>query len=169
MKKIIIICFILLLAVPAMAEDFNCQFPPYGKTVEQLNDKALFSKHLENGGITYYKFNGECTLQIEKMVSPVEQYYGFIDNKVYCNLISFYLPETLSIEEFEEFGLSLVEEYIVKPLKRYEEGDWRITTYKYALDGLVLKFKFNRKTRQGKVGWYYKPLKSKDDFLASNE
>ncbi len=169
MKKIIIICFILLLAVPAMADYFNCQFPPYGKTVEHLNDKALFSKHKEKNGITYYKFTGECTLQIEKMVAPVEQYYGFIDNKVYCNIFSFYLPEDLTIEEFEKFGLDMMDKEIIKPIKRSVDGDWRIIKCKHVMDGLVIKFKYNSKTRQGKVGWYYKPLKDKDDFLVSKD
>ncbi len=165
MKKILVICFVLLFAVPAMATDFNCQFPPFGKTVEQFKDSSLFLKHKEKEGIAYYKYTGKCKLKIQKLVPEVDQYFGFINDKIYCNILSFYLPETLPVEEFEDYCFNLLEGYIIKPAKRADEGDWRITKCNHTMDGLVIKFKFNKKTRQGKVGWYYTPLREKDDFL----
>ncbi|MBI9112755.1 hypothetical protein [Maridesulfovibrio ferrireducens] len=168
MKKILIICFILLLALPAMASEFNCQFPPYGQKVDLLNQEGTFLKHKEKNGISYYKYTGGCELNIEKLVSPVVQYFGFIDQKMYCNILTFTLPETLPIEEFEEYCFNLLKGYIVDPVKRTEEGDWKITKCNHSMEGLIIKFKFNRKTRAGKVGWYYTPLRKTDDFSKNN-
>lgn len=169
MKKAIIICFILLMAIPAAAEDFNCKFPPFGKNLDELHEQGMFLKHKEKNGITYYTYTGNCTLNINKYVSEVDQYFGFIDHKLYCNILSFKLPQDVSYVEFEEYCHNLIKDYIVGPIKTKEKGDWIIKRYKDKLEGLIIKLKYNKKTREEKVAWYYTPLKEKYEYFKDKQ
>ena len=38
---------ILLLATPALAQDFDCNFPPFGATLESLNSNGDFIKYID--------------------------------------------------------------------------------------------------------------------------
>lgn len=153
---------ILLLATPALAQDFDCNFPPFGATLESLNSNGDFIKYMEKEGVSYYNYTNQCILPIHQKVAPAVA-YGFVENRLYAKFVSYTVEPEFKRGIFREFLLEKYGKQIKDKVVKKVEGDWEIYKVVFSEKQILIKYKFNTVTHQIKANWYYQPLRDKRD------
>ncbi len=145
--------FVALLALPAVAKDFNSIYPPFGEEMDNLENASYFVKYLEKGGVSYYNYLGPREKDPIYEHSSPHMVYAAVNGKLYARI---------SRNWDEDFGVisANMEKVFGAPDKRYEEGDWTVCQWNNLKgDDITLKVKFNKATREVKTAHYYNPLR----------
>ncbi|MFH1136358.1 MAG: hypothetical protein V1816_09790 [Pseudomonadota bacterium] len=146
-----ILIMVLMLLAPAGAGAFDCQNPPFGAALDELNADGYFVKYLEKGGVAYYNFTGPCLLPMHRKVNPAIA-WAFIDNKLYARLTR--------IKSGSRPGFERVFTGVYGPPSGVaEEGEWTIFSWKLEQGNKTVKLKINNKTKEIKSVFYYEPLR----------
>ncbi|MBI5593126.1 MAG: hypothetical protein HY881_21895 [Deltaproteobacteria bacterium] len=160
LKKTCLIMGFFILALPLLAQSFDCNKPDFGARIEALNKDGYFVKYMEKSGISYYNYTGPCRMDMHEKYNPSIS-YAFIDSQLYARIVNISESED-SIEDIK----STIEKNIFKqigtaPYEIKEDGDWWIYQWFNEKDHLRFKIKINGKTKAGKGAFYYEPLRAK--------
>lgn len=160
MKNALFLSFLMLglFVSPAISSDFDCNFPPFGASIESLNGNGDFVKYMEKEGISYYNYTNQCVLPIHERVSPAVS-YGFVKGKLYAKYISYMAGPEFKNGVFKKFLIGKYGEHIKDKVVKKIEGDWDVYKVEFPEKKVLIKYKFNRVTRQIKSNWYYQPLR----------
>lgn len=160
------LCAAILLSVfcffsPALAAEFDCNFPPFGSQLEELGNTGDFVKYKEKNGISYYNYTGKCVLPIHERVNPAIS-YGFINNQLYTKIVSYSVKEANkdNPRAFKQFLMKHYGDQLQAKPKMKIEGDWEIYRIMLTEKDVKIKLKLNKVTQQVKTAWYYEPLRA---------
>ncbi|MFH1139477.1 MAG: hypothetical protein V1816_25620 [Pseudomonadota bacterium] len=147
-----LIISLLLLTAPAAALGFDCENPPFGASLDELNKDGYFVKYLEKGVVDYYNYTGACRILPAHSRSNPAVSWAFIDDHLYARIIKISGDKRELLEKTlqTKFG---------PHAQMTEEGDW--TVFSRKLEDRQHKTKFNNKTGEVKGALYYEPLRAK--------
>ena len=159
-KRIAALCVLaFFFLLPGAAIGFDCQHPPFGADLKELNQDGSFIKYMEKGGVSYYNYTGACRLPVHAYRNPSVS-WAFVDNKLYAKILM------VANGDFEGLKTRFPKINGCDPPHVSEEGDWLILTWKTGQGDIKVKHKYNKKTKQIKSVRYYEPLREK---LAESE
>ena len=140
----------VLLAATAVAGEFDCAKPQYGKPLASMNDSGYFVKFKEEAGVAYYNFTGPCKLGVHERLAPVIV-YGVVDGNLYSRVMR---TEHDDIEIIKQVTTKLA-----GTPKTTDEGDWTVMRWNFPEKKIKMKLKYNNATRATKSALYYEPLR----------
>ena len=150
----------LLLAANAMAGEFDCAKPPYGKQLASMNDHDYFVKFMEKAGVSYYNYTGPCKLGVHERLSPIIV-YGVVNGNLYSRVM-----------KTENDNIDIIKQVTTKLAgtpKTVAEGDWTVMSWDFPEKKMTMKLKFNNVTKATKSAIYYEPLRPDEKGPASEE
>lgn len=156
MKRLVLaFALMLVVAVPAFSEGFDCLNPPYGKKLADMEYAEHFVKYAGKGGVTYYNYVGPRTPNPVYEISSPRLSYGFVEGRLYtCIYQNWDVPKKKIVDIINSA-------YGQVPKKAYDEGDWSIYVWYFPKKNVDFKLKFNNMTMEVKSAFYYRPLKKK--------
>jgi len=159
LKKTCFIMGLFILALPLLAQCFDCNKPDFGARLEDINKDGYFVKYMEKGGISYYNYTGPCRMEMHNNYTPSIS-YAFIDNQLYARLVK--TPG----ENADPLDEKRLEERVLKQigdskLEKKQDGDWLVYQWYNEKDKIKIKIKVHSKTNETKGAFYYEPLRAK--------
>lgn len=143
------------------AADFDCEFPPFGASLETMSSDGEFIKYKETKGVSYYNYTGKCELPIHQRVNPAIS-YGFVEGKLYAKIVTYSVADvdTGQSSSFREFLKAKYPQMVSNATKKVD-GDWDV--YKVKMDDrdYTIKYKYNKVLELVKSSWYYTPLRKR--------
>lgn len=165
-KKMSMLIFTFILAIPFLSYGFDCNKPDFGAKLEDINKDGYFVKYMEKAGISYYNYTGPCRMELHDNTNPSIS-YAFIENRLYARISRLEITDPIKAK-------SRVEERVFRQigdskLEKRQEGDWSIYQWYNEKDQLKYKIKFHNLSNLGKSAFYYEPLRSRLKFTKDSD
>jgi len=156
------VCSVLMLflASSALAGEFDCAKPPYGKPLASMNDHDYFVKFMEKGGVSYYNYTGPCKLGVHERLSPIIV-YGVVDGNLYSRVM-----------KTEHDNIDIIRQVTTKLAgtpKTATDGEWLVMSWDFPEKKMTMKLKFNNASKATKSALYYEPLRPGGNASAAPE
>ena len=159
-KKMSMLIFTFILAIPLLSYGFDCNKPDFGAKLEDINKDGYFVKYMEKDGIAYYNYTGPCRMDMHEESNPAYA-FAFIDNQLYARIARFPL-----LGRTPEYIKDKMEKIVSKQIgntgyEKKQDGDWTVYQWINKQDQMKFKVKINTKIQDGKAAFYYEPLRAK--------
>lgn len=152
----------LFLVGPSTAADFDCEFPPFGTSLEAISSDGEFIKYKESKNVSYYNYTGKCELPIHQRVNPAIS-YGFVEGKLFAKIVTYAVADvnTGQSSTFRDFLKAKYPKMVSNASQKKVDGDWDVYKIKMEDRDVTIKYKYNRVLEVVKSSWYYNPLRKR--------
>jgi len=149
-----------ILALPFLAQGFDCNKPDFGARIEDLNKEGYFVWYMEKGGISYYNYTGPCRMEVHDHANPAIS-FAFIENQLYARLVMIPGENTDPNVARKRLEERVIKQIGVAKLENKQDGDWWIYQWYNEKEGLKFKVKIHNLTNKRKSAFYYEPLRTR--------